>query len=52
MRYSFDNANAQDRHITQYNEVTGNRSIYHDGWLAATMHQAPWEEKPRTADFA
>ena len=51
MRYSFDDANAKDRHITQYNEVTGNRSIYHDGWLAATMHRAPWEEKPRTDDF-
>ena len=35
-----------------YNEATGNRSIYHDGWLAAVMHRAPWEEKPRTNDFA
>ena len=38
MRYSFDDGNAKDRHITQYNEVTGNRSIYHDGWLAAVVH--------------
>ena len=43
MRYSFDDANAKDRHITQYTEVHGNRSIYHDGWLAATIHFAFWE---------
>ena len=30
--------NAADRHITQYNESIGNRSIYHDGWLAAVVH--------------
>jgi len=24
-----------------------NRSIYHDGWLAGTVHKAPWELKPR-----
>ena len=29
--YSFDDAAAKHRHITQYNECTGNRSIYHDG---------------------
>ena len=22
--------------------------IYHDGWLAGTVHKAPWEAKPRT----
>lgn len=52
MRYSFDTANAKDRHITQYNECSGNRSIYHDGWLAAVMHRAPWESSPRTDDYA
>jgi len=25
----------------------GNRAIYHDGWLARTVHRAPWEPKPR-----
>jgi arylsulfatase len=25
----------------------GNRAIYHDGWLAGTIHKAPWEPKPR-----
>ena len=40
------------RHITQYNECAGNRSIYHDGWLAAVVHRAPWEHTPRVDDFA
>ena len=47
MVYSFDNAKAKDRHTTQYFEIKGNRAIYHDGWLARTIHQAPWEPKPR-----
>lgn len=51
MKYSFDDANAKGRHITQYNEVTGNRSIYHDGWLAAVVHRAPWEPAPRAKNF-
>jgi arylsulfatase len=29
--FSFDNANAPDRHTTQYFEMFGNRAIYHDG---------------------
>jgi arylsulfatase A-like enzyme len=45
--YSFDDAKAKDRHVTQYFEVAGNRGIYHDGWLAGTIHKAPWEAKPR-----
>jgi arylsulfatase A-like enzyme len=47
MVYSFDNAAAKDRHLTQYFEIVGNRAIYHDGWLAGTVHKAPWEPKPR-----
>jgi arylsulfatase A-like enzyme len=46
-RYTFNDANAKDRHTTQYFEITGNRAIYHDGWLARTIHRAPWETKPR-----
>ncbi len=49
MLYSFNNAWASDRHHTQYFEIFGNRAIYHDGWLAGTVHRAPWEMKPRTA---
>jgi len=47
MVYTFDNAKAQDKHTTQYFEIFGNRGIYHDGWLAQTVHKAPWESKPR-----
>lgn len=47
MLYSFDNAGAKDRHTTQYFEMFGNRAIYQDGWLARTIHRAPWEMKAR-----
>jgi arylsulfatase A-like enzyme len=48
MVYSFDDPKAQERHLTQYFEIAGNRAIYHDGWLAGTIHRAPWEYTPRT----
>jgi arylsulfatase len=47
MTYAFADANAQSRHVTQYFEILGNRGIYHDGWLAGTVHKAPWEAQPR-----
>jgi|WetSurSiteA1Bulk_404760.scaffolds.fasta_scaffold00203_5 arylsulfatase A-like enzyme len=47
MLYSFDDAKAADKHTTQYFEIIGNRAIYKDGWLAGTIHKAPWEAKPR-----
>jgi arylsulfatase len=47
MIYSFDAADAKDRHTTQYFEMFGNRAIYHQGWFARTIHKAPWEQKPR-----
>jgi arylsulfatase len=47
MAYTFDDAKAVDRHVTQYFEILGNRAIYHDGWLAGTVHKAPWEAQPR-----
>ena len=49
MVYTFDDAKAKDRHTTQYFEIFGNRGIYRDGWLAGTVHRAPWELKPRAA---
>jgi len=45
--YTFADAKAKDRHKTQYFEIFGNRGIYHDGWLAHTIHRAAWEGKPR-----
>jgi arylsulfatase len=47
MAYSFDDAGAKERHSTQYFEIAGNRAIYHDGWLARTIHRAAWEYQPR-----
>ena len=41
--YAFNDANAKERHTTQYFEMFGNRAIYHDGWLARTIHRAPWQ---------
>ena len=48
MFYTFADAMAPNRHTTQYFEIFGNRAIYNDGWLAGTVHRAPWEFKPRT----
>jgi arylsulfatase A-like enzyme len=51
--YTFNDANAPERHTTQYFEMFGNRAVYHDGWLARTIHRAPWETsnlRPLTSD--
>jgi len=45
--YTFDDPKAKDRHLTQYFEIFGNRGVYHDGWLAGTVHRAPWERQVR-----
>ncbi len=42
MLYSFDDAQAAERHETQYFEMFGNRGIYHKGWTAVTKHATPW----------
>jgi arylsulfatase len=42
MVYTFDEADAEDRHMTQYFEMFGNRGIYHEGWTAVTRHSTPW----------
>lgn len=47
MAYTFDDADAKERHTTQYFEMFGNRAIYHEGWYARTIHRAPWESVPR-----
>ena len=42
--YTFDDANAPEQHTTQYFEVFGNRSIYHEGWMASAFHgRLPWQ---------
>ncbi|MGC2460311.1 MAG: arylsulfatase [Steroidobacteraceae bacterium] len=47
MMYAFNDAKAPERHLTQYFEIFGNRGVYFDGWLAGTVHKAPWETKVR-----
>jgi len=47
MLYSFNDAQAKDRHTNQYFEIFGNRAIYNDGWFAGTIHRAAWEREPR-----
>jgi arylsulfatase len=42
MAYSFDEAEADERHTLQYFEMFGNRGIYHEGWTAVTRHSTPW----------
>lgn len=44
MVYTWDNANAPTQHTTQYFEMLGNRAIFKDGWVAATIPATlPWE---------
>ena len=47
MLYTFNDPQVKSHHTTQYFEIFANRSIYHDGWLAGTVHRAPWEFKSR-----
>ncbi len=52
--YSFEDANAPERHTVQYFEIVGNRAIYKDGWWAACkLDRIPWDLSPPTmARFA
>ena len=38
----FDDADAAERHTTQYFEMLGNRAIFHKGWTAVAKHKDPW----------
>lgn len=38
----FDDAEAPERHETQYLEMLGNRAIHHKGWTAVCKHTDPW----------
>ena len=42
MLYTFQDADAPERHDLQYFEMFGNRGIYHRGWSAVTKHKTPW----------
>ena len=41
--YSFGDPTAKGQMLTQYFEIMGSRSIYHDGWMASAFGpRAPW----------
>ncbi len=41
--YSFDDPKAEGRLLTQYFEIMGSRSIYHNGWMASAFGpRTPW----------
>jgi arylsulfatase A-like enzyme len=44
LAYTFNDADAPDRHTRQYYEMFGNRAMYLDGWKAVTIHanRMPW----------
>jgi arylsulfatase A-like enzyme len=43
MVYSFDDPQAKGQLLTQYFEIMGSRSIYHDGWMASALGpRLPW----------
>jgi arylsulfatase len=46
LAYTFKNPSAPEKHSVQYFEMFGNRSVYQDGWLARTIHRAPWQFLP------
>ena len=48
MLYSFNEAEAADRHTIQYFEMFGNRGLYYDGWFAGTVHVDPWNNPTHT----
>lgn len=43
MVYTFNDAKALPQHTIQYFEMTANRGLYHDGWIASTTPaRLPW----------
>ncbi|MEO6284622.1 MAG: arylsulfatase [Dyadobacter sp.] len=56
--YSLNDAAAKNRHLVQYYEIKGSRSIYKDGWKAGALHvrgqefeKDKWELYNLTEDF-
>lgn len=46
LAYSFNAREAPEQHTVQYFEMFGNRAVYENGWLARTIHRAPWQQQP------
>ncbi len=51
MAYSFDDAQAAERHETQYFEMFVNRGIFHKEWTAVTRHSVPWDFQAELPPF-
>jgi arylsulfatase len=51
MIYTFDDPDLPSKRTTQYFELSGNRAIYHDGWIACARHGLPWILIGRKGDF-
>src|SRR3546814_9617255 len=50
--YSVTDPKAAERHKVQYFEVTANRGIYADGWLANTRpRRMPWRSEEHTSEL-
>jgi arylsulfatase len=51
MLYTFNDAQVPTKRATQYFEMTANRAIYHDGWIATTTPaRLPWETLGKVPD--
>jgi len=46
LAYTFNDADAPERHTVQYFEMFGNRGVYQNGWFARTIHKLPWAKQP------
>jgi len=46
LAYTFNDADAPERHTVQYFEMFGNRGVYQNGWYARTIHKLPWAKQP------
>ncbi|HVJ39492.1 MAG TPA: arylsulfatase [Stenotrophomonas sp.] len=49
--HTFNDESAPSNHLTQYFENSGNRAIYHDGWIASARHGVPWILRGRDGNF-
>ena len=41
--FTFDDAGAKSKRVTQYFELGCNRGLYHDGWMASSPSFVPWD---------
>lgn len=48
--YTLNDANAKERHTTQYFELGVNRGMYQNGWMASALSFPPWEANREAFD--